>query len=375
MMWGEFMNARKIVGLVWWFFLGLWVVACSGSDLGNPNKCPKTNEEWNSKKNKCMLKATENILVDEESGDKKAVVAKRPITPAPIDVEFLSYSHQESAFTLAVDVAEFAAALGTKAAYEGVALKFLGGWQVLKKDIDSKKHRLVKTEAKLSDSATPVVIGCAAVPKAPREIGFTLAVKENKLELKFDDDVVVDKAEKQRLLDALHVDDEKYDYLQVNENFHPASGEDPPGKKFKAGDMVKLTVADNWWEWRNPKAGRNSSNSASRKCFKYIYEKQDPTYTAPDQLPGALKTARDALTVSADPARLEIYVGGKKLSRDLKGGGLKYFLSALDEDVAELIKEGADRDAFEEVVDLFLKEVTKVAKYCKDRIECTSIPS
>ena len=355
-MWSGFMNAKKIqmLSLV---MLGSLVAACSGGDLENANRCPKTNEQWNSKKNKCVLQASENILL-EGASEEKAAIPKRSITPAPIDVEFLSYLHKESAFTLAVDVADFSDALGTKAAYEGVSLKFLGGWKV------GKDHPLVHTSAQLSNAKKPEIEGCAAVPKA-WEIGFSLEVKDKKLVLRAEDeylggDDVLGKEEKDSLWKLFSVSDEKYEYLHINGHF-TKQGEMPAAAEKKEPLII--------------------GEKASRKCFKYIYEKQEGVdgYTAPEQLPGESQQERDALTVSADkdPAvpRLEISVGGKKLS-DLKGGGLKYFLSALDVDVADLIKEDADKSAFKKVADELLKEATKVAKYCKNRLgDCTSIPA
>lgn len=64
-------------------------------------------------------------------------------------------------------------------------------------------------------------------------------------------------------------------------------------------------------------------------------------------------------------------MGGEK-PPDLRGGGLKYFLSALDVDVTGLIKEDAGGEAFEERWQInFSKKQARAAENCRQTVDCS----
>ena len=243
------------------------------------------------------------------------------------------------AFMIPTSVEDLKEALEAKSTYDDVVFKFVGGWK--------KIGGVVGTRATLeSTDEGKYVADCRALRHAER-FEFEVSTSQERMVVRLKKNIGnMMKLVGGGLVDVMEGMLVEYEPHQINESF----------------DML------------GTQSGFNASgvNISEHGCFKHIFADQSDVMPHFWGSPEAAYDAYDAeqlKSLRVSPARdphatplIEIYVAGKKLEHDLRGGSLKYLAESLNINSGGAIPADADRQAFEALLADFIEAVVDAAR-------------
>lgn len=250
------------------------------------------------------------------------------------DDDAYAITYHLGAVMIPTSVEDFKEALGARSTYDDVVFKFVGGWK--------KIGGVVGTRATLeSTDEGKYVADCRALRHAER-FEFEVSASQERLVVRFKKNIGnMIKLVGGGLVDVMEGMLVEYEPHQINESF----------------DIL------------GTQSGFNASgvNISEHGCFKNILADQSDVVV--DEAAYDAYDAEQLKSLRVSPARdphatplIEIYVAGKKLENDLRGGSLKYLAESLNINSSGAIPADADRQAFEALLADFIEAVVNAVR-------------